>query len=161
MSLSVQFFSLLAMIGTGIAAGIVMDLFGTIVAASDKRSFIKRWAFWFECMVWIGLGIGAFLVLIMVRGGAWRMYDPVAQISGLLLYAAVFYHPARFAGRLLLLVVLRPIWLIIRLVFLTCRRIIYLIVSVLSLIMSPFIRIAKNIGKFLQNKCRVLYNRVQ
>ena len=161
MSLSVQFFSLLAMIGTGIAAGIVMDLFGTIVAVCDKRSFIRRWAFWFECITWIMLGIGAFLILMMVRDGAWRMYDPVAQVSGLLLYAAIFHHPIRFVGRLLLLVVLRPIWLIIRLVYLTIQRIFFIIVSILSLITSPFIRLLKNIGKFLQNKCRVLYNRVQ
>lgn len=161
MSLSVQFFSLLAMIGTGITAGIVLDLFGTIVATCDKRSFIRRWAFWFECLIWIMLGIMSFWVLVLVRDGAWRMYDPVAQISGLLLYAAIFHHPVRIVGRLLLLVVLRPIWLIIRLVYLTIQRIFYLIASILSLITSPFIRLVKNIGKFLQNKCRVLYNRVQ
>ncbi|WP_303968629.1 spore cortex biosynthesis protein YabQ [Sporosarcina ureae] len=161
MSLSVQFFSLLAMIGTGIAGGIVMDLFGTIIAACDKRSFIRRWAFWLECIIWIMLGIGAFLVLLIVRDGAWRMYDPVAQVSGLLLYAAIFHSPVRFVGRLLLLVVLRPIWLIIRLVYLTIHRIVYVIVSILSLIMSPFTRLVKNIGKYLQKKCRVLYNRVQ
>lgn len=161
MSLSVQFFSLLAMIGTGITAGIVLDLFGTIVAACDKRSFIRRWAFWFECLIWILLGIMSFWVLVLVRDGAWRMYDPVAQISGLLLYAAIFHHPVRIVGRLLLLVVLRPIWLIIRLVYLTIQRIFYLIASILTLITSPFIRLVKNIGKFLQNKCRVLYNRVQ
>ncbi|PIC75764.1 hypothetical protein CSV74_14720 [Sporosarcina sp. P19] len=160
MSLSVQFFSLLAMIGTGITAGIVMDLFGTIVAACDNRSFIRRWAFWLECLIWIALGMVSFWVLIMVRDGAWRMYDPVAQVSGLLLYAAIFHHPVRIIGRLLLLVVLRPIWLIIRLVYLMIQRIFYLISSILLLITSPFIRLVKNIGKFLQNKGRVLYNRL-
>lgn len=161
MSLSVQFFSLLAMIGTGIFAGVVMDLFGTVVAACDKRSFIRKRAFWLECIIWIIVGVASFLVLVGVRDGAWRMYDPVAQISGLLLYAAIFHYPARMIGRLLLLVVLRPIWLIIRLVCLSIHYIFRVIVSILSLITSPFTRLLKNVGKFLQNKCRVLYNRVQ
>ncbi|WP_153733456.1 spore cortex biosynthesis protein YabQ [Sporosarcina obsidiansis] len=161
MSLSVQFFSLLAMIGTGIAAGVVMDLFGTIIAACDKRSFIRRRAFWFELIIWIFLGVVAFWVLMIVRDGAWRMYDPVAQVSGMLLYAAVFHYPFRFIGRLLLVIIIRPIWYFIRLLIMLIQRIIQVIIYILSFITSPVIRLGKAAGKFLQKKGRVLYNREQ
>lgn len=161
MSLSVQFFSLLAMIGTGIVAGVMMDLFGTIIAACDKRSFIRRRALWFEIIVWIFLGIGAFWVLMSVRDGAWRMYDPVAQISGMLLYAAIFHYPFRFIGRVLGILIIRPIWYSIRLLFLLLRRVIQVIVSILSLILTPIVLLSKNVRKFLQNKYRLLYNKQQ
>lgn len=152
MSLSVQFFSLLAMIGTGIAAGVIMDLFGSIIAACDKRSFIRRRAFWFELAVWIFIGVGAFWILVLVRDGAWRMYDPVAQISGMLLYAAIFHYPFRFIGRLLLLVIIRPIWYLIRFLLLIVQRIIRIFVSILTFITSPIVRLIKTAGKFLQKK---------
>ncbi|AXI00737.1 hypothetical protein DV702_14030 [Sporosarcina sp. PTS2304] len=161
MSLSVQFFSLLAMIGTGIFAGVIMDIFGTVVAACDKRSVIRRRAFWFELGVWILLGISAFWILILVRGGAWRMYDPVAQISGMLLYVAIFHYPFRMIGRVVLIVVIRPIWYIILLVLLVIRRMIRVIVYILSLILAPFVLFYKNSRKFLQNKYRLLYNKEQ
>ncbi|WP_301109243.1 spore cortex biosynthesis protein YabQ [Sporosarcina sp.] len=161
MSLSVQFFSLLAMIGAGILAGAVMDLFGTIIAACDKRSWIRRRAFWFELVIWVLLGVGAFWVLLIVREGAWRMYDPIAQVSGMLLYAVLFHYPFRFAGRLILLLVIRPVWYIIRLVILIIRRIVQALISILTFISWPAVRLAKKTGKFLQKKGRVLYNREQ
>ncbi|MDV6378980.1 hypothetical protein ORD22_12220 [Sporosarcina sp. GW1-11] len=161
MSLSVQFFSLLAMIGTGIVAGVIMDLFGTIIAACDRRSFIRRRALWFELVVWILLGIGAFWILMIVRDGAWRMYDPVAQVCGMFFYVAIFHYPFRLIGRVLLLVVIRPVWYAIRLVWLLIQRINQVFVYILSLILSPVVLLLKNGRKFLQNKYRLLYNRKQ
>ena len=42
MSLSVQFLSLLAMIGTGIAAGAFMDMIGTGTAYAGKKSLVRK-----------------------------------------------------------------------------------------------------------------------
>ncbi|PIC63683.1 hypothetical protein CSV79_10635 [Sporosarcina sp. P13] len=138
-----------------------MDLFGTIVAACDKRSIIRRRAFWFELLVWIFLGIGAFWILMIVRDGAWRMYDPVAQVCGMLLYVAIFHYPFRLIGRVLLIVVIRPIWYVIRLVLLLIQRIIQVFRHILLLILSPIVLLLKNGRKFLQNKYRLLYNKRQ
>lgn len=90
MSLSVQFLSLLAMIGTGIVAGAFMDMIGTATGHAGKKSFIRKHAVWFEGIGWVIAGCGTFFILFLVRDGAWRMYDPFAQISGLLLYASFF-----------------------------------------------------------------------
>lgn len=138
MSLSVQFLSLLAMIGTGVGAGAFMDMIGTGTAHAGKKSLIRKYAVAIEVIGWILVGFGTFYVLYLVRDGAWRMYDPVAQISGLLLYASFFYRPFRLFGRLLLALIVRPVWFIIRLIFSIVRQIIRLLIKFLSVLILPF-----------------------
>lgn len=161
MSLSVQFFSLLAMIGTGIAAGAIMDLFGTVRNLFDRRSFIRRRSFWLELVVWAAIGAGAFWVLLVAREGAWRMYDPVAQVSGMLLYATIFHYPFRFAGRWVWLLIIRPVWLFITFIMKVIQRIVRMLIISVMWIISPVLRLVKVMGKSLQKKGRVLYNREQ
>ena len=116
MSLSVQFLSLLAMIGTGIVAGAFMDMIGTGTAHAGKKSIIRKRAVWLEVIGWVLVGCWTFYIFYLVRDGAWRIYDPVAQISGMLLYASFFYKPFRFFGRILLVLFLKPLWFIVRLI---------------------------------------------
>lgn len=159
MTLSVQFFSLLAMIGTGIGAGVIMDMVGTAIAACDKTSVIRRRSVWLEAISWLLIGAGAFYVLILVRDGAWRMYDPVAQVSGMLLYASVFHVPFRFVGRLILAIVIRPVLFIIRLIISVVRQIIRLLANIALFFLRPLIRLQRRYRKSLQNRARVLYNK--
>lgn len=139
MSLSVQFLSLLAMIGTGIGAGAFMDLIGTGIDKSGKRSIIRKYAVLIEVIGWIVIGCASFYVLFIVRDGAWRMYDPFAQVSGLLLYASIFHRPFRFFGRLIHLLIIRPILFIILLVVRLIRVVIRLLVKLLRVLGAPFI----------------------
>lgn len=139
MSLSVQFLSLLAMIGTGIGAGAFMDLIGTGVDATGKTSIIRKYAVPLEVIGWILIGCASFYVLFIVRDGAWRMYDPVAQICGMLLYASVFHRPFRFFGRLLNMLIIKPIWFVIMLVVKIISYIFRLIVRIVKFLLSPFI----------------------
>jgi len=141
MSLSVQFLSLLAMIGTGVAGGALIDLIQTGTTNMGKRSFIRRHAIWFEAIGWIVVGCGSFYVLFLVRDGAWRMYDPIAQICGLLLYASIFHKPFRLVGRIILLVVVRPILLVLRIIISIIRRIIRIFIRLIILLFTPFIRL--------------------
>ena len=72
MSLSVQFLSLLAMIGTGIVAGAFMDMIGTGTAHAGKKSIIRKRAVWLEVIGWILSDVGRFISFIlsgMGRGG--------------------------------------------------------------------------------------------
>ena len=152
MSLSVQFLSLLAMIGTGIVAGAFMDMIGTGTAHAGKKSFIRRRAAWFEVIGWIMVGCGTFYVLFLVRDGAWRMYDPFAQISGLLLYASFFYKPFRLLGRLILLVLIKPLWFIVRLVITAIRQIFRIIIRVVVFLFTPFVKLFRIISGNFFNK---------
>jgi hypothetical protein len=139
MSLSVQFLSLLAMIGTGIGAGVLMDLIGTGVDATGQKSIIRKYAVPLEVVGWIVIGCASFYVLFVVRDGAWRMYDPVAQICGMLLYASIFHRPFRFLGRILNMLIIKPIWFIIRLVAKIIYQLYKLIARIVRLLLTPFI----------------------
>ena len=139
MSLSVQFLSLLAMIGTGIIAGAFMDLIGTGVDKSGKGSILRKYSVVIEVVGWILVGCASFYVLFIVRDGAWRMYDPFAQVSGILLYASIFHRPFRFFGRLINLLIIRPILFVILLAVRIVRVIVRLIVKLLRVLSAPFI----------------------
>ena len=139
MSLSVQFLSLLAMIGTGIGAGVLMDLIGTGVDATGKKSIIRKYAVPLEVVGWIVIGCASFYVLFVVRDGAWRMYDPVAQICGMLLYASIFHRPFRFLGRILNMLIVKPIWFIIRLIAKVIHSLYMLIAKIVRMLLTPFI----------------------
>lgn len=151
MSLSVQFLSLLAMIGTGVVAGAFMDMIGTATAHAGKKSFIRRRAAWFEVMGWIVAGCGTFYVLFLVRDGAWRMYDPFAQISGLLLYASFFYKPFRLLGRMILMVLIKPLWFIVRLIISVIRQVFRIIIKVIVFLFTPFVKLFRIISRNLSN----------
>lgn len=139
MSLSVQFLSLLAMIGTGIGAGAFMDLIGNGIDKSSKRSVIRKYSVVIEVIGWIIIGCASFYVLFIVRDGAWRMYDPFAQVSGLLLYATIFHRPFRFLGRVVHLLVIRPIVFVILLVVRIIRVIVRLVSKLLRVLSAPFV----------------------
>lgn len=74
------------------------------------------------------------------------MYDPVAQVSGLLLYASFFYRPFRLLGRIVLLLVVKPLWFLIRLIVSIVRQIIRLLMKILSVLVLPFVKLFRLIS---------------
>lgn len=145
MSLSVQFLSLLAMIGTGIGAGAFMDLIGTGIDKVGKKSVIRKYSVLIEVIGWILIGCASFYVLFVVRDGAWRMYDPFAQVSGMLLYASIFHRPFRFFGRIVNMLIIRPIVFIILLVVRIIRALFRLVVRIVMVLATPFIFVYKKV----------------
>ncbi|MGG0644372.1 spore cortex biosynthesis protein YabQ [Sporosarcina gallistercoris] len=138
MSISAQFVSLLAMVGTGIIAGAFMDMLGTGIANTGKTSIIRRRAIWFETVGWLLAGSFAFAVLFVFRDGAWRMYDPLAQVSGLLLYATVFHRPFRLLGRISIALLIRPVLLVFQIILWFLRYVFRLIRALILLLSQPF-----------------------
>ncbi|MCM3639464.1 hypothetical protein M3152_17435 [Sporosarcina luteola] len=116
-----------------------MDLIGTGVDATGKTSIIRKYAVPLEVIGWILIGCASFYVLFIVRDGAWRMYDPVAQICGMLLYASLFHRPFRFFGRVLNMVIIKPVVFIIRLLVKIITQIFRLLVKIVRFLLSPFI----------------------
>ncbi|MHC8514814.1 spore cortex biosynthesis protein YabQ [Sporosarcina sp. ITBMC105] len=145
MSLSVQFLSLLAMIGTGIGAGAFMDLIGTGIDKVGKKSMIRKYSVLIEVIGWILIGCASFYVLFVVRDGAWRMYDPFAQVSGMLLYASIFHRPFRFFGRIVNMLIIRPIVFVILLVVRIIRALFRLVVRIVMVLATPFIYVYKKV----------------
>lgn len=143
MSLSVQFVSLLAMIGTGILSAALIDLVYSLKSSIYLPKLLRKYMIAFELLAWIIAGCWSFYVLYLIRDGEWRIYDPFAQISGLLLYASIFYKPFRLLGRLIVFVILKPIyiigfalWRIIRLLFKPIVLLLNWIIGIVSGIFS-------------------------
>lgn len=153
MSLSVQFLSLLAMIGTGIVAATFIDMIGTGTGHAGKRSFIRKKSRYFEIVGWVIAGCMAFVILYVVRDGAWRIYDPFAQMSGMLLYASFLHKPFRFIGRIVLFVIIRPIWFVIRLIIFVIRHIFDFVLTVVKFFTRPVLKLfRKYFRKHFKNR---------
>ncbi|MFD1926702.1 spore cortex biosynthesis protein YabQ [Sporosarcina siberiensis] len=141
MSLSVQFLSLLSMIGTGIVSAAFIDMIKIATSHAGRKSVIKRYAVLLEVIGWVIVGCWTFYILFLVRDGAWRIYDPFAQLSGLLLYVSFFHKPLRFLGRIILVIVIRPLWFIVRFIGLVIKRVFRLLLSGLALLFRPFVKL--------------------
>ena len=139
MSLSVQFLSLLAMIGTGIVAAGFIDMIVTGTAHAGKKSIIRRRAAVLEVIGWALVGCWSFYILYLVRDGEWRIYDPFAQLSGILLYTSFFHKPFRFFGRIILILFIKPIWFIFQGIFMIIGWIFHLFSRVIDFLISPFV----------------------
>lgn len=124
-----------------------MDMIGTGTTNAGKNSFIRKYAVWFEMIGWIAVGCGTFYILFLVRDGAWRMYDPLAQISGLLLYASFFYMPFRLLGRIILMVFIKPLLFVIRLIISIIRQICRVIIKFVLFLFTPFVKLFRIISK--------------
>ena len=114
MTLSLQFYSLMLMIGSGILGGAVIEGTRFITEHTPKRSFVFKYQVVIEIIVWILMGLATFYILYSVRDGIWRIYDPLAQVLGILLYQLFFQPVFRLAGRIFLRLIVKPIWFIIR-----------------------------------------------
>ncbi|MCZ2260582.1 spore cortex biosynthesis protein YabQ [Sporosarcina sp. G11-34] len=148
MSLSVQFLSLLAMIGTGIVAAAFIDIIQTGTTHAGRKSMIRRRAALFEVIGWIIAGCWTFYILYLVRDGAWRIYDPFAQLSGMLLYVSFFHKIFRFFGGILLKLIIKPVLFLINFVLLIIRQIFRFLIKVITL---PFRPIAKLFSRYFGN----------
>lgn len=155
MSLSVQFLSLLAMIGTGIVAAAFIDMIGTGTAHAGKRSVFRRRAVFFEVIGWIIVGCWTFYILVIVRDGEWRIYDPFAQMSGMLLYASFLHEPFRIIGRILFSIFIKPILLITHVAITVVGYVIRLAMKVIAFTFRPFIKVfRKYFGKHFKRQVK-------
>lgn len=155
MSLSVQLFSLLAMVATGIVAASFIDMIGTGISHSGRVSFVRRYSVVIEVISWVLVGCGAFIILYIVRDGAWRIYDPLAQISGLLLYVSFIHRPFRVFGRIVFLLFVKPVMFLFLGVFSIIKYVFVFIGRLFDFLLRPFVEIfRKYFRKYFKNKSK-------
>ncbi|MBT2648861.1 spore cortex biosynthesis protein YabQ [Bacillus sp. ISL-34] len=103
MTLTIQFYTLLAMIGMGSGFGAALDTYSRFL----KRSERKRWiVFIHDFLFWIIQGLLIFYVLFLVNEGEFRFYLFLALLCGFSAYQALlkgFYQ--RFLEFLIILVI--------------------------------------------------------
>ena len=87
MSLHVQFTTLLAMIGTGIAIGASFDTYAHIFNRSERHRLIVLIA---DILFWVVQALYVFYTLLLVNNGEIRLYIFLAILCGYAAYQALF-----------------------------------------------------------------------
>ena len=160
MTLSLQFFSLLLMVLSGVLVGAIIEGTRFVTGSFPRRSYVYKYRVVLEIFVWITLGLGSFYILFEIRDGIWRIYDPLAQIVGILLYDQLFQPVFRLMGRIFLRLIIQPIWWIIHFIWIVVNKIIQLIWMLISFILKPFRFLFQKIWHLaLQKKPNLRYNK--
>ena len=147
MTISYQFLSLLAMILSGVATGFLVESFRDSCQALRPGAIIRRYQRFFEILLWIGLGIASFYLLFQLRDGTWRIYDPCAQIVGIICYELWFRTTNAFWRRVFMRLIVHPIWWVIHLIVTIIRNIIRVLVKLFMVILWPLIILFNKINK--------------
>ena len=139
MTLTIQFYTLLAMIGMGSGCGAALDTYSRFLNRSER----KRWiVFIHDFLFWIIQGLLIFYVLFLVNEGEFRLYLFLALLCGFSAYQALFKgFYQRFLEFLIILVIKLARFIansVHMLIFLPIK---WVIVSILAIIIG--------IGKFV------------
>ncbi|MDP1421121.1 spore cortex biosynthesis protein YabQ [Peribacillus simplex] len=139
MTLTIQFYTLLAMIGMGSGFGAALDTYSRFLNRSER----KRWiVFIHDFLFWIIQGLLIFYVLFLVNEGEFRLYLFLALLCGFSAYQALFKgFYLRFLEFLIILVIKLARFIadsVRMLIFLPIK---WVILSVLAIIIG--------IGKFV------------
>ena len=160
MTLSLQFFSLLLMVFSGILVGAIIEGTRFVTGSFPRRTFVYKYRVVLEIFTWMVLGLVSFYILFKVRDGVWRIYDPLAQMVGILLYDQLFQPVFRLLGRIFLRLIVQPIWWIIHFIWLVITKIIHLIWVLISFFFKPFhFLFQKTWHLALQKKPNFRYNK--
>ena len=152
MMMSAQLVSILVMFISGIAVGAVIDCTRTVLNEIPSK-IIGRFTYLVEWIIWILLGICTFYYLFLVKGGQWRVVDPLAQIAGIFAYEFIFQKIARFFGRVIVTILIKPIFFIGRLVVRIIRTIIHVLLKGIALLVRPIYKLYKKyLAKSFQKK---------
>lgn len=150
MTLTIQFYTLLAMIGMGSLFGAALDTYNHFL----KRSERKRWiVFLHDFLFWIIQGLLIFYVLFLVNEGELRLYLFLALLCGFSAYQALFKGLyLRFLAFLIVLVVklFRFMTELVRLIVIEPIK--WIIMSIFAIVLGIsklVLALSKGIGKVL------------
>lgn len=162
MTLSLQFVSLFVLMVSGILIGAIIEGTRFLTENFSKRSFVFKYRVGIELIIWIVIGLATFYLLYEVRDGVWRIYDPLAQIMGILLYEQIFQPVFQLAGKIFLRLIVMPILFLIGIIIKAIRGFLRIIFVIIMTITSPFRFLYKKLLSFaLQKKPNFRYNKRQ
>lgn len=147
MTINEQVVSILIMTISGLLIGAIVDSTRYLLSTLSPGSFLRKMGYGVELLVWVLLGALTFYILFLVKGGEWRLVDPLAQILGIFLYESVFQPYFRFIGRVFIILIVRPIFAIIKFVILVILGAIKLIIRIITILFTPFYKIYTIIKK--------------
>ncbi|WP_110926091.1 spore cortex biosynthesis protein YabQ [Bacillus massiliglaciei] len=170
MTLTVQFYTLISMIGMGSCFGAALDTYNRFLMRSKRRRWI---VFIHDFLFWVLQGLVIFYVLFLVNEGEFRLYLFLALFCGFAAYQALFkglylkilewlisfvVHLLQFISKSIKILVFHPIkWIAISLfsisfgllkgLYLIIKWCAKLIFSILRILWKPFGWLFINIWK--------------
>lgn len=126
MSLTTQFYTMLAMVGVGAWLGAAIDTYGRFLKREKRAKWI---VFIHDILFWLLQGLIAFYVLLLVNEGEIRFYILIALVCGFAAYQGIFRYfylnlleviiemvisLYRFFERLVKMVIIKPIQLLVQ-----------------------------------------------
>lgn len=158
MTINEQVVSILIMALSGLLVGAIVDCTRYSLGALSQKSILRRMGYGVELIVWALLGALTFYILFTIKGGEWRLVDPLAQILGIFLYESVFQPYFRFIGRVFIFLIIKPIIAIISLIKNIIIGTIKLALRIILIILLPFHKIY---DKFLKKHFQKFYTKVR
>ena len=139
--MSVQLISTAVMFLAGITVGAVIDSIRCMLLLLPKKSIIYKLSFFIELVCWLTLGIMTFYFLFMLKGGEWRIVDPLAQLAGIIVYDLFLQPIFRFIGRVFTVLTIKPVLFIVTFIFFIVRNVIRVVVFILNFLFRPIIKL--------------------
>lgn len=146
--MSAQLISTAVMFLAGIMVGAVIDCIRCMLLLLPKKSIIYKLSFLIELICWLILGIITFYFLFMLKGGEWRVVDPLAQLAGIIAYDLFFQPIFRFIGRMFIILMVKPVLFIVNFIFLIVRGVIRVFVRILNFLLRPITKLYKTSKKW-------------
>lgn len=145
---------------SGVFVAAVIDCVRVTISAISPKSFVKRFTIGLELFIWALLGMLTFYILYITKGGEWRLVDPIAQISGIFLYESIFQRIFRFLGRIVVIIVFKPILILLNLSISVIGKILLIIIRIIMFILSPLRKIfTKPYSKFRSKFGRFIFKK--
>lgn len=123
MTIHEQFFNIMTMTISGVFIGAIIDALKRMREKMSPASLFRKFFVWIELFVWALLGVCTFIVLYFIKGGEWRLVDPLAQFCGIYLYEFIFSPFLLFIGKIIFLFLINPILVLLHVV----KRVIWVI----------------------------------
>ncbi|MFC5543223.1 spore cortex biosynthesis protein YabQ [Ureibacillus suwonensis] len=141
MTVNEQFFSIVIMTASGIFIGAVIDATRIFTSAISPKSLLRKFSWILEIVIWALLGVASFYIIFLIKGGEWRLVDPLSQILGIFLYESFLQPFFRFLGRVFIVLVIRPIVAIITMTIKLVRGIIRMLIRIIAVLFRPFYKL--------------------
>lgn len=158
MTVNDQLINVMIMAISGIFIGSIIDFIRTMLGEMSPKSFFRKFANGIELFVWALLGVCTFIILFFIKGGEWRLIDPLAQICGIFLYETFFQRVFRLLGRIVFILIIKPFFLFSRLIMTIIKSIFRLFFNIILIFLSPFIWIY---NKLLKKPFRKLFTKTR
>lgn len=138
-----QLVSIVVMFISGVFVGAVIDFVRTMSTSYLNYTFIRRFVFLIECVVWLFLGVCTFYFLFLIKGGQWRFIDPLAQIAGIFSYEIIFQKIFRLIGRIFVNIIVKPFFFIGHMFVHFVRGILRFLIKFVKILATPLYKIYK------------------